>query len=100
MAWAMIQMPKPAIPAEINNESALFICVPFNVACGQSLSMLITTIAACNRELPPDNPFQALSRCSAARLRNAMRRDVSSTITPDCTSCVMVRDTVSIVSPR
>ena len=41
-----------------------------------------------------------LKPVSAARLRNRMRREVSSTIVPDCTSWVKVRDTVSMVSPR
>jgi hypothetical protein len=44
--------------------------------------------------------FQAFSRLSAARLRNWMCREVSSAIMPDCTNCVKVRDTVSIVNPR
>ena len=44
--------------------------------------------------------IQAFSRLSAARLRNRMRREVSSTMAPDCTSWVKVRDTVSMVNPR
>lgn len=43
---------------------------------------------------------QASNRLSAARLRNWMRREVSSAIVPDWTSCVKVRDTVSMVNPR
>jgi hypothetical protein len=42
----------------------------------------------------------ALRRFNAARLRNWIRREVSSVITPDCTNWVKVRDTVSMVSPR
>jgi len=43
---------------------------------------------------------QAFSLESAARLRNRIRRDVSSTMVPDCASWVKVRDTVSMVNPR
>jgi len=43
---------------------------------------------------------QASKRLRADLLRNWMRREVSSTMAPDCTSWVSVRDTVSIVSPR
>lgn len=49
--------------------------------------------------LRPTNA-QAFNRLSAARLRNRIRRDVSSAIMPDCTNWVKVRDTVSIVNPR
>ena len=50
--------------------------------------------------LQKSREVQAFSRFSATRLRNWMRREVSSTMTPDCTNCVNVRDTVSMVSPR
>jgi hypothetical protein len=43
---------------------------------------------------------QALSAVSAARLRNTMRRDDAMPIAASFSSCVMVRDTVSIVRPK
>ena len=49
---------------------------------------------------PCDGCLQAFSRLSAARFRKWTRRDVSSAMTPDCTSWVKVRDTVSIVNPK
>jgi hypothetical protein len=42
----------------------------------------------------------ALRRPSAARLRTTMRRELGSPIVASFSSWVMVRDTVSIVSPR
>jgi len=57
------------------------------------------TFSAITRTLLRLRP-QALSRLSAARLRNWTRREVSSAITPDCTNWVKVRDTVSMVNPR
>jgi hypothetical protein len=45
-------------------------------------------------------PYQALSFVSAARSRNTMRRDEARPIASSFSSCVIVRDTVSIVRPK
>src|SRR5664280_643027 len=43
---------------------------------------------------------QEFMQLSALRLRRMMWREVSSAIAPELSSCVIVRDTVSMVSPR
>jgi len=65
--------------------------------CGNGTTPLAQESGLCCKK---SREVQAFSRFSATRLRNWMRREVSSTMTPDCTNCVNVRDTVSMVSPR
>jgi len=43
---------------------------------------------------------QAFNRVSAAWLRNTMRRELGTEIAAEFSSCVKVRDTVSMVRPR
>ena len=59
MVKPMIQTPKAAIPAEINNESALFICVPFQGLAqqerGRQLKWRRSLLWSMRRELRADS---------------------------------------------
>jgi hypothetical protein len=50
--------------------------------------------------IPPTGGPQAFRRRKAARLRNTIRLDVGRAMADWFSSCVSVRETVSMVSPR
>jgi len=70
----MIQTPKAAIPAEINNESALSICVPF-----QGLAQQERWLVA--GQLQDSAPAVVASLSIASKKPRLLERDVTKPVT-------------------